>query len=446
MIGTVNMNVASANEDELKPVMLYTFNDETGKDEGAAQNDAVAVGQPKFGVKADTEEGPAGKYLLIDSNEDYFLAPGGAFDFGTDAFTTSFWVKLSKDYPVNLGERFFQTGVWGPDDPGFVIAINRDGGGNVSFGTAVAGVGEADPAGSWSFSTVNNDFFDDKWHLITIVFDQPNKQYTIYLDGVQAAVKGVTAESLNGSSARQDVGIGVFYFNGELLHRPTYMLDDVTFYKQALTAEQIAAYYTSENGAAPATNAEAPDAETTLTDDLSGTSVTGIGLKDASLYVSPVLNGSAYEKLMETYKSFDTFMLYNIAIEKEGVPFAFSEDAVVKMAIPEKLQTATDLKAVLVKEDGTLVTITAMSANQTLEFRTKELGSIGIVSGSAAPAGADPAETGAAAEASATAEATETSASKDKPDTGMIAIIAAIAIVLLGGVCLLLYRKKKSRS
>lgn len=442
LFGLVQMAAPPVHAEEIKPYILYRFNDEDGKDEGTAHNDAAAVGTPKYGVKADTEAGPAGKYLIVDSNEDYLLAPGQAFDFGAEAFTTSFWVKFAQDYPVNLGERFFQTGVWGPNDPGYVIAINRDGGGNVSIGTAVAGVGDADPAGSWSFTTINRDFFDESWHLITIVFDQPNKQYLIYLDGVEVGSKGVVVDSLDASSARPDVGIGLFYFNGEVLHRPTYLLDDVAFYKEALTSAHIAAYYEENRGAA-VDNGEGVAAERTLVDDLSGTSIRGLGLQDATMYVSPVLTGSAYEQLLEAYGSFDAFMLYHVAIENAGVPVVFGEEAVVQMAIPEKMQAGTDIKAVRVKEDGTIVTIPAMRAGEFLEFRTKELGHIALVSESAGEEEQPVSETAGAPDAPATPDAQEPSSAKSGMGTILVSVLA---VVLLGGLLLLFFRKKQPRS
>jgi len=367
--GKPDIGAFEAETGEVTPYMFYTFNDETGKDRGTAHNDAIAVGTPAYGVKTNADAGPAGKYLIIDNDSDYLIAPGAAFDFGTAAFSTSFWLKFPASYPLNRGDRFFQTGGWGANDPGFVLAFNRDGGGLVSIGTAVAGVGATDPAGSWGFTTINADFFDGEWHLITAVFDQPNKKYTIYLDGIQVGVKNFTTEGLDATTTRPYVGIGVFYWNGSLLYRPTYMLDDVAFYKQALTPAQIATYYND--------NKEGSDVAT-LTDPASGLSVTGQGLQGGDLQVSAATNGIAYERMLNAYGSSANFSLYNASVYKQNVPVAFNENATIRLPIPVHLQSAADLQAVRVKGDGSIVAIASNRVSQTLEISTKELGQFGI--------------------------------------------------------------------
>ena len=239
---------ASADAPSPAPWMLYTFNGSNGDDTGAAANNAAAHGPPEFGTKSGTEAGPEGKYLVVNSDSNYLTAPGSAFDFGTTAFTVSFWVRFAADYPNNLGERVFQTGLWGDGDTGFVIAVNRDGGGNASICAAVAGTGpNGDFAGTWGATSFAGDFFDGAWHLITVVFEQPGKQYTLYLDSAQVGVKTYTRDNLSADTNRSHVGIGAFYDEGSnsLIMRPTYCLDDVAFYKSALTANQIAAYYAS---------------------------------------------------------------------------------------------------------------------------------------------------------------------------------------------------------
>jgi len=366
---------ASAEDDVPEPWMFYSFDDGTGADTGTAGNDATAVGTPKIVEKTEDEGGPAGKYLEIDSDENYFIAPGDAFDFGTSAFTVSFWVKFNSEYPLNLGERFFQTGLWGEGDTGFVIALNRDGGGNASVATAVAGTGPGDDfPGTWSFTSFSVDYFDGAWHLLTIVFDQPQKEYGIYLDGVSVGTKTYDRDNLSADTTRPEVGIGVFYHWGSLLMRPTYSLDDVAFYKSALTAEQISAYYDASGGK----EQDFPNLEATLTDEHTGIEVTGKGLKDAVLYAAALTSGSAYDKLIETYGSFDDFILYNIAIEKDSEPMTFTDDVTVRIPIPDKLSSYSDLRVFQVADSGELVEIPCQMQDGTVQFMTIVMGDFAI--------------------------------------------------------------------
>ncbi len=360
------------------PWMHYTFDNGTGKDSGTAANDATAVGTPQFGEKSITDGGPSGKYLIVDGSNNYFAAPGTAFDFGTGAFTASFWVKFAADYGVNLGQRFFQTGLYGAGDTGFAIALNRDGGGKASITAAVAGTGSGDDfAGTWGSTSFDKDYFDGKWHLITVVFDQPNKIYQIYIDGVQTANKAVSRENLSADTNREKVGIGVFDHYDQLVSPATYMLDDVAFYKSALSSSEIAAYYAANKGLT-----YDPNKEGALTDPISGITVNGTGLDGADLYVSTLMDGETFQKLLNSYKSFDNFILYNISAERDGSSFTLNDAVSVTLPIPEKLQGRSDLKIIIAEEDGSINTVPAQVENNTISFQTKVLGDIAIVSAS----------------------------------------------------------------
>ena len=382
---------AAADADEPEPWMLYTFNSANGDDTGTAANDATAHGTPEFGTKTNSEAGPAGKYLVVDDNDNFFTAAGSAFDFGTDAFTASFWVKFAADYPNNIGERVFETGLWGEGDTGFVIALNRDGGGNASISAAVAGTGSGnDFAGTWGFTSFANDLFAGAWHLLTIVFDQPNKRYTIYLDGVSVGVKPYARDNLSADTNRNDIGIGAFYNESDasLVMRPTYCLDDVAFYKTALTASQVSAYYTA-NTTAPAPSSQ-PDTESTLTDSLTGISVTGLGLNGAELYAASVLSGTAYDRLQAEYQSLDNFILYSLHVEKDATPMEFSSNVTVRLGIPEKFSDTSTLRIIRVNEDGSFATLPSTIQNGFIEFSTDQLGSIAIVNTSVSAASSQP--------------------------------------------------------
>lgn len=369
---------------EVTPWMQYTFDDENGSDTGTAKNDATAVGTPKFGTKTAEDAGPSGKYLEL-SADGYFIAPAQPFAFGTEAFTVSFWVNLPADHATNVYERVFQTGLWA--DTGFAIVLNRNGGGQAAINAAVSGAGEGDDwVGTWvnpGSNAFENDYYDGKWHLITVVFDQPNKKYEMYLDGEHVSTQGYTRDNLTASpdENKQYVGLGVFYHYESLPavsddHGLDYMLDDISMYKQALTAEQIKAYYDANKGNAQPFD---PNKEATLTDSLSGISVTGAGLEKAQLYVSTVMSGATFDKLSETYGSFEKFILYDVSIERQDQPVEISEKLTFSINIPDKLANQKNLKVFIEEENGTLTEMDARSANGQLLFETTKLGKIAIV-------------------------------------------------------------------
>lgn len=385
--------LVSAEEDEVTPWMFYSFDDGTGTDSGTAKNDAIAIGTPVFGTKTEDEAGPQGKYLNV-SSEGYFVASADAFNFGTDGFTVSFWVKFSAEHELNKMERFFQSGLWGEGDTGFVIALNRDGNGYASINAAVAGTGSGnDFAGTWGASSFELDYFDGCWHLITVSFDQPNKKYYMYIDGNEVAVKGFDRENLSANTNRQNVGIGVFQLDDGSLPTgvPNYALDDVAFYKSVLTAEQVLAYYNANKGN---TQTYDPDAEATLEDVLTGISVTGIGLAGADLYTSTIMSGDVFEQLSEDYNGFDNFILYDVSLERDNLPIELTENVTVSISVPDKLADKTGLKIVIAGEDGSLNIVNSQLIDSKLVFETQTLGQIAIVYPDSASGGDDIPNTG----------------------------------------------------
>jgi len=216
------------------PWMNYTFNDETAADSGVAENDGEAVGSPTF------SDGPTGKYVSLDA-ANYLKAPGEAFQFGTGEFTFSIWLNIPSSTPSDSFIRLFQTGVWGDATPGFVIAMYN----NASGISLATGVGSEGSQLSWGFADPVTNFYDDLWHQLTIVFDQPGGVYKIYVDANLVVTKLVGTDYLTAQTTQSTVGLGTFLFNDELMSATSLSLDNIVLYKAALTQDNVTTLYNS---------------------------------------------------------------------------------------------------------------------------------------------------------------------------------------------------------
>jgi len=224
------------------PLMLYTFDAASGADTGSAGNDATAVGTPMYSNKAQYDVGPSGKYVSV-SQSNYLKASGGAFQFGTDAFSLSFWINIPDNTPSDTTIRLFQTGLWGNNTPGFAIAFSKNQSGTVNIAT---GIGSTGSDNSWDWSGGVTDFFDSQWHHLVFVFDQPNDTYNIYLDGSLAATRTTDKENLSASTTQSTVGLGVFlWYDSVAVTAYPLSLDELTIYERALSKHEIETYYYS---------------------------------------------------------------------------------------------------------------------------------------------------------------------------------------------------------
>jgi hypothetical protein len=166
--------------------------------------------------------GQIGEAVSLNGTDNYVDA-GNDVNINSNQMTISAWVKTANsNQNAYIGNMRFN-GI-----SGYVL-------------DATAGVfywGNGTSQQSWSPSGVSPP--DNKWTLITVVMDGNRLYY--YKNGALAAT---TTESISGNVGAgaytlkmgRDAGIANYFYNGSM--------DDVRIYNQALSASQIAQYFTS---------------------------------------------------------------------------------------------------------------------------------------------------------------------------------------------------------
>jgi len=219
----------------LDPVARYTFDDVNGNTVvnsgtgGAAMNGTLAGGAGITG-----RSGRVGPVLTLSGGASVDIN-NPITDLGNNgSWTISAWTKT--DTPGGtLLTKGNGTG-WSSGNTIFYLGDGNTGGsGGIPSGVRYAG-------GFFQGSTGATSVADDAWHQVTYVNDGGN--YAIYVDGVQQPLSPG-----NSSFANADIGTvvrlgvstntvpadGTVNFDG--------LLDDVQFYSQALSSQQIAELY-----------------------------------------------------------------------------------------------------------------------------------------------------------------------------------------------------------
>lgn len=164
--------------------------------------------------------------LYFDGN-DYVLIPSDPSLDVTEEFTIMVWVKTD-------------TTGWGRT----IITRNFGGGAQYGFrldaGNSITG-GIADETKYFWVST-KGSFPNNEWTLISLVFDKPNNQYTIYKNTDIVSAGPLT--SFSRAPITGDINIGrdnrnQWYFKG--------YIDEVKIFSCALTFEEILHEYNSAN-------------------------------------------------------------------------------------------------------------------------------------------------------------------------------------------------------
>lgn len=181
-----------------------------------------------------------GKGQSFDGTNDYYVrgaAYADDFDPGNSPlFTISVWVKhnLGGDYDglavmkgaswlTSSGNRGYV--LYGrPNSPYLQIRIRGDG----------------DVLRSADITT---NIWDDSWHLLHIVFDDPNGFIKTYIDGSYHSQSTFSANLIGNVDVAQDFEVNRTPNDNKLISN----LDEFRYYAEALTEEEISTIFNNEN-------------------------------------------------------------------------------------------------------------------------------------------------------------------------------------------------------
>jgi hypothetical protein len=167
-------------------------------------------------------------------------------DFGTNmtqGFTVEFWLKTSdaKTYQVIMGTT---------NSPNFVTDFLVDMGGKKPGRLRLYYRDDEWRRYEANFypDAGNAKIFDDAWHLITQVYDPQTKDVNdrvqFYVDGVKQTITVYQGKGVPSSSNfNQAIALGAVNKRGVVEGHLEGSLDEVAFYKHALSPQQILSHY-----------------------------------------------------------------------------------------------------------------------------------------------------------------------------------------------------------
>ncbi|UVE18757.1 retention module-containing protein [Pseudomonas sp. LS44] len=263
---TVSLNVTPVNDAKLptlsvSPVGQWTFDENNGAtttnattgQTGTLRDDSNSGGStlPSFGTatrettSGATAEG-AGHYITFNDNGDRIDLNSGATQALLGSATMTFWLKTSQEGSGDGdGDSWDQPSIIGSEQVGDGNdiqwgVINEDG--EIGFG-----LGNVD--GVYSKTEIN----DNQWHSVAISRNASTGLVSVYVDGKLEATGSPSDSDFTGK-LNQLTSIGVtnkFTGDGTSEADTRYFkgsLDDLRIYDHVLSADQIQAIHSVENG------------------------------------------------------------------------------------------------------------------------------------------------------------------------------------------------------
>jgi hypothetical protein len=235
------------------------LNDASGNKLDASQGDLATanvtfVNDPQRGKVASF---PAGSYAVFPKHP--LLRPAL-----TQNFSFSFWVKTKG---IGSDPAIFSNSDWDSGgNPGIVVATDGattyTGPGSPGRGWLVKTTGDANGASNrmdWRANETTPQaaaLADDKWHMITVVYDQTAKLLHVYIDAketVQATkpasfdlntLKGAIYDSKNDYPFTMfEDGTGKYNSGDDTRKAISGLMDNVRIYNKALSAAEVAGLY-----------------------------------------------------------------------------------------------------------------------------------------------------------------------------------------------------------
>lgn len=213
-------NIVNPNADPSADLLLwYKFNGNTN-DAGSYSINATATS----GVVNTTDRtNQADRAYSIPANNNINTGIIDNKDFEIiDDFTAMAWVKLASNRPAG----FAPASVIRDDEisPEFRFEINANGSVSASAVGAAA-------------TSNDNEIFPETWYHIAFTF-QNGGNIKLFIDGIKKAESSIVNKNLNLKD--KSYSIGGILINGKIEEELAGSIDDVRWYKRALTAAQIA--------------------------------------------------------------------------------------------------------------------------------------------------------------------------------------------------------------
>ena len=177
-------------------------------------------------------------FASFDGVDDYISIPHDAsIDFGTD-FSVSMWVNTTQTSKGTLFQKY--NGTSGTDPSILTLFVNYDG---TEAGKARFGYRNSNNV--YKYATSTTSINDGSWHHVTMQLQ--GTEMKLYIDGaLEATTTGVASGSFTSS---EPIHLGRWYkpWSGEVEAFYMGAMDEVNIWSRALTADQVATIYSSEN-------------------------------------------------------------------------------------------------------------------------------------------------------------------------------------------------------
>jgi hypothetical protein len=215
------------------------LNDDTGSYDASVGSGAISYVAGKHGQAFKLN----GSTVLIADANDQLWQSG--------SFSLELWVKTGATTGV-LVDKYDKGGVdTGANNSDYQLRLDTSGSGTPTFEVRGA-------TGNFCIFGAPNVINDNAWHHLVGVRDLPGAQCLLYVDGQFAASEprpGQDLSTSNGDSKSDPVTMGGAQATGAAGYNSnSYLngyLDEVAYYDDALSAEEIAAIYAAPDGICP---------------------------------------------------------------------------------------------------------------------------------------------------------------------------------------------------
>jgi len=207
------------------PVKAWKFDAQTGNT--SAESGGGSPAQLKNGAQI-VSGGTSGNMLTLDGVNDYAEIDSTVLN-GKEAFTISLWVNLSR-LPESNYSLIGKEG--GDTDNAFRLTIMPSGAGHFVMATSETGWYSTVASFDWPLQS-------EQWHHVTITYDGKNAR--VYIDGEEEGMSG----EITGGLMTVTSPIRLGFNSASNIEFAAASIDELQFYDQALTGNQIAALYAS---------------------------------------------------------------------------------------------------------------------------------------------------------------------------------------------------------
>lgn len=203
--------------------LIALYKAESNANDSLSTYNGTALGGLTYGV------GKVGTAFQFNGTNSYILLPTGSMRF-TNSFSVSMWTYATANQTGNKG--LFSDYYW-PGDLGYIIYMNT------SNKVATYFLGNGNTLNGF---TSNSSLANNQWNHIVVLWDKPNTQWKIYINGVlDYTYTNANASSLNyGEYGNQRTNIGAInsspsgvadVFNGKI--------DEFGVWNRVLTTTEI---------------------------------------------------------------------------------------------------------------------------------------------------------------------------------------------------------------